>query len=182
MSDGKRRIDRILDEGFLDGLGDKPMSEVRAMRAEAKEEEALLSYERRMLHGRLDLLRFELDRRASKAEGSLVENLTKALGGERRASRGSFPGDDPDLESFGEPSRRISKLLADDTLALLPTLSEDEVRDRIAESDEAELELSETRSQVLSVLDALSEEVGRRYAAGEADPDEVLRAAGDGTQ
>jgi hypothetical protein len=182
MSDGRRRIDRILDEDFLGGLQDRAMSELRAMRADAKEEEALLSYERRMLHGRLDLLRFELERRAGGAEGSLVDNLSKALGGERRASRGSFPGDDPDLEAFGEPSRRISKMLADDTLALLPTLSDDEVRERITESEEAERELSETRSRVLSVLDALNEEVGRRYAAGEADPDEVLRAARDGTQ
>ena len=54
MAGGHRRIDRILDPGFLEGLTKRPLAEVRTLRRETEEEEALLSYERRLLHGRLD--------------------------------------------------------------------------------------------------------------------------------
>lgn len=171
---GKRRIDRILEEGYLGDLASRPIDEVRTMRAECAQEEAVLSYERRLLHGRLDLLRFEVDRRAGKQQGSLVDNLATILADERGPSRGSFPGADPDLESFGEPTRKVSKLLADDTLASLPTLSDDELHERIQILEDAERETSGVRADLLPILDALTDEIGRRYASGEADPSDVL--------
>lgn len=177
---GKRRIDRILAEGYLGDLTARPIEEVRVMRGECAEEEALLSYERRLIHGRLDLLRFETDRRAGKVTGSLVDNLPAILGEERRPTRGSFPGTDPDLEAFGEPNRKVSKLLADDTLTSLPTLADDELAARLATLEEAERETSETRAALLKVLDALNEEVGRRYARGEVDPADVLSGEREG--
>ncbi|MGZ4120369.1 MAG: RsiG family protein, partial [Actinomycetota bacterium] len=61
MPDKKRRLDRILDEGYLADLEKRSTDDVRAMRAETQEEEALLSYERRMLHGRLAILKKELE-------------------------------------------------------------------------------------------------------------------------
>ena len=174
MSDQRRRIDRVLAEDYLDGLTERPTDEVRRMRADCAEEEALLSYERRLIHGRLDLLRFEQDRRAGKVEGSLVENLPKILGEERRPSRGAFPGNDPNLEAFDEPKRKISRLLADDTLATLPGLSDEDIAMRIEALQEAEGETSVTRSKLLPVLDSLNAEIGRRYKSGEADPSDVL--------
>ncbi|MGZ4211503.1 MAG: RsiG family protein, partial [Actinomycetota bacterium] len=59
-----RRLDRILADGYLADLEKRSTDDVRAMRAETQEEEALLSYERRMLHGRLAILKKELERRA----------------------------------------------------------------------------------------------------------------------
>lgn len=171
---GKRRIDRILAEGYLRDLESRPLEDVRAMRAECAAEEAVLSYERRLLHGRLDLIRFEIDRRSGKETGSLVDNLATILGEERGPSRGAFPGEDPDLETFGEPTRRASKLLADDTLASLPTFSDEELAERMEMIEEAEHETSEVRGQLLPILDALTDEIGRRYASGEADPSDVL--------
>lgn len=176
-STGKRRIDRILADGFLADLAGKPLAEVRQMRADASEEEALLSYERRLVHGRLAILRFELDRRSGKVEGSLSDpkNLAKVLSEEAMPPRGSFPGRDPDLEAFGSPTRRISKLLADDSLTNLSSMSDPDVAGRIAELEEVEQEASEVRARLLPILDALIEEIGRRYASGEADPSDVLR-------
>ena len=149
MTDNKRRLDRILVGDYLDGLGDKSMAALREMRAECGEEEALVSYERRLLHGRLSLLRFELDRRSGKETGSLVDNLARILADERGPSRGAIPLQDPDLEAFGDPTRRVSKLLGDDTLRRLPELSEDEVRAYVAELEAVEAETSETRSKLL---------------------------------
>lgn len=172
--DGKRRIDRILAEGYLREIESRPIEDVRTMRSDCAAEEALLSYERRLLHGRMDLIRFELDRRAGRQEGSLVDNLAAILGDERGPSRGAFPGEDPDLESFGEPTRRASKLLADDTLATLPKLSDDELAARLETLEDAERETSEVRAQLLPVMDALNDEIGRRYASGEVYPSDVL--------
>lgn len=175
MEDGKRRIDRVLAEDYLADLASRSMDEIRTMRRDATEEESLASYERRMLHGRLSVLRFELDRRAGKEEGSLVENLTKILADPSRGpSRGAIQMHDPDLEAFGEPSRRVSKLVSDDTLARLPDLDDDAIRAHIAEIEDAEREVSESRARLLDVLDALNDELARRYKTGEADPSDVL--------
>jgi hypothetical protein len=171
---GKRRIDRVLAEGYLGDLAARDTEEIRRMRADSSEEEALLSYERRLIHGRLALLRFELDRRAGRSEGTMVENLTSILSEDRTPGRGGFQGKDPDLEAFKKPQRRITKLLADDTLAKLPSLTDDQVGERVAELQEAERETSEIRSRLLPVLDALNAEIGRRYVSGEADPSDVL--------
>ena len=78
MEQAKRRLDRVMDPGFLDGLSDVPIEELRALRADATGEEADLSYERRMLHGRIAIIQGELARRAGTGgEGSLVDRLAQ---------------------------------------------------------------------------------------------------------
>jgi hypothetical protein len=64
---GQRRIDRVLDPGFVAGVGQLDLAELHARREEA--EEADISFLRRLLQGRLDILRAELD----------VEELTRAV-------------------------------------------------------------------------------------------------------
>lgn len=66
---GRRRVDRVLDPAFVAGLAGLPLAEVRRRREEADLEEADLSYLRRLLHGRLDLLRGEQRRRAEGRTG-----------------------------------------------------------------------------------------------------------------
>jgi hypothetical protein len=54
---GQRRIDRVLDPGFTEGVDQLGLPELRARREEAEAEEADVSYLRRLLQGRLDILR-----------------------------------------------------------------------------------------------------------------------------
>ena len=173
MTENKRRLDRILDESYLADIQAHSTPEIRDMRAECQEEEGLLSYERRLLHGRLAILGKELDRRASHEESSLVEMLPSILADERGPSRGSFPASDPHLD-FQHPHRKVSKLVSDDTLANLPRLSDDEIRRIVADLESAERDVSDTRRTLLDVLDALNKELARRYQSGEADPSDVL--------
>jgi hypothetical protein len=172
MAEGKRRIDRVLEASFLADLQRRALDEIRAMRLDAAEEEAICSYERRLLHGRLAILRREIDRRAGTQSGSIIETLPEILADDRRTSRGSFPVHDPNIAFT--PSRRVSKLVNDDTLARLDDLSDEELRARIVELEDVERDVSETRRSVIAVLDALNEEIGRRYRTGEADPSDVL--------
>ena len=176
MTENKRRLDRILDPSYLEGITSRSTSEVRAMRAESQEEEALLSYERRLLHGRLAILKKELERRAEGGSlESIIELLPSILSdeGPRGPSRGSLPMNDPNLE-FSHPHRRVTKLVSDDTLANLPNLQETEIRRIVGELESAEHDVSATRRPLLDVLDALNKELGRRYQSGEADPSDVL--------
>ncbi len=108
MTEGKRRLDRILAEGYLSDLGAHTTQDIRIMRTESAEEEALLSYERRLIHGRLAILRAELHRRESGEDISIVDMLPSILADEHTGpSRGSFPGADPNLD-FMHPQRRVS--------------------------------------------------------------------------
>jgi hypothetical protein len=176
VTGNKRRLDRILAADYLVDLSARSTAEVRTMRAETQEEEALLSYERRMLHGRLAILKKELERRANGGDaGSLLELLPSILSDQdqRGPSRGSFPGADPNLD-FAHPHRRVTKLVSDDTIANLPALDEAEIRRIVGELESAEHEVSATRRPLLDVLDALNKDLARRYQSGEADPSDVL--------
>ena len=76
MPGGRRRIDRVLAPGYLDGLKSLPIEEVRSLRQDAEQEETDLSYLRRMLQGRIDLVRAELgNREAGSASSSVLEQL-----------------------------------------------------------------------------------------------------------
>lgn len=170
---GKRRIDRILAPTYLDGLEQKQMAEVRAMRGDCEEEESSLSFERRLLQGRIDILAAELDRR-SGGGGSLIDRLPKILADDRPpSSRGAYPRRDP-MPSFDQPKRRVERLISDDTLASLPDLSDDRIREILETLGAAEREISESRRSVQQVLDAVQAEIARRYKTGEADPADIL--------
>ena len=81
---GNRRIDRVLAEDFLDGLRDLPLAEVRQLRTEAEQEEVDLSYLRRMIQGRLDILRAERERRRRGGRHVEPTDLGPILGGSSR--------------------------------------------------------------------------------------------------
>jgi hypothetical protein len=76
---GGAAVDALLAPGFIDGLGSRPMADVRRLRRQAEQEEVNLSYTRRLLQGRLDIVRRELQRRAEHDGRSLVDLLPEIL-------------------------------------------------------------------------------------------------------
>jgi hypothetical protein len=171
VTEGNRRIDRILDPGYLSGLTERALPDVRKQRADVEEEEALLSYERRLLQGRIDILKAERDRRSGNG-GSIIDRLPQILADESTPSRGSIPRNDP--PSLDNPRRRVEKLVSDDTLLQMRDLPDERLEEITTTLGQAEHEVSEQRRKVLSVLDALTAEIGRRYQSGEANPEDVL--------
>lgn len=159
---GNRRIDRILEPSYLEGLGGLAIEELRAKREECEEEEWSLSFIRRMLHARLDILEAERKRRSSgEPPHSLIERLPEILADEDRTHRGAFPKLDapPMVEN---PRRRVEKLITNDTLLRLPELSDDEITSVIVALQDAEGEVSESRRAVLAVLNPIIDELTRR--------------------
>ena len=171
---GNRRIDRVLAENYLEGLRDLPLADVRALRAEAEQEEVDLSYLRRMVQGRLDVLRAELNRRDGTG-GGLVEGLAGILADEPRA-----PARGLGRHSTVEPSRAdshrryVEALVADVGLSDVSARSTDELAHALRTLSEEEQGLSSKRRQVQVVMDACSSEITRRYRDGEADVDALL--------
>lgn len=173
---GQRRIDRVLAEDYLHGLRDLPLTDVRALRAEAEQEEVDLSYLRRLVQGRLDVLRAELNRREGIGATDLVEGLPGILADEPRA-----PARGMGRHATVEPSRAdshrryLEALVADVDLSDVSARSTDELAHALRTLSEEEQGLSGQRRSVQAVMDECSAEITRRYRDGEADVNTLLR-------
>lgn len=170
----RRRIDQILADGYLDDLAGLTAAEIRAMRDACEHEESAISYARRVVQGRIDIVRAESQRRgaAGDAEASdLLAGLADILAGEHQptelsrlhATRLLVPPD-------GEHDRRALDRVGDETvLADVRERPTDELRALAAELAERERELSRTRQLLFDRIDTLQDELAGRYKSGEAD-------------
>src|SRR5262252_3640783 len=143
MSQTPRRIDVVLGPGYLEGLADLDIDDVRAMHEQCLEIETEVSYVRRLAQARIEILRAEQDRRA---RGGSVAEFVAALpsilsaGGPRtepassRLTRHLAPA--PAIEW----TRGRESLISDDTLANLPTLSDTELAEALDGLDALERE------------------------------------------
>lgn len=176
---GQRRIDQILDPAYVEGLDAMSTDEIRRRRDAAEEEESGISFARRVLQGRLDILRAEaLRRRDAGADeaGSVLEALPDILGDERgstdpvhaRVTRFLVP---PSVQYH---RRDVDQIADDDSLAGLRERSVDQLLEMVERLAEKERELSQRRRLVLDRIDALRDELLRRYKSGTADVSDVL--------
>jgi hypothetical protein len=174
MAQGNRRIDKVLDAEFVKDLGSLSLDDLRERRREAEQEETDLSYLRRLLQGRLDILRAELARRDG-SETSLVESLPQILADE---STGGPRGLGRHMSA--EPSRadahrrHVEALVADVDLSNPSAHDDDSLRRVLRTLEAEEQKVSDSRRQVQQVMDALTGEVTRRYRDGDADPSDLL--------
>ena len=172
------RIDHILDPSYLEGLRSLPLEEVRAKRTECQEVEVALSYLRRLVQGRLDIVHSDISRRAGGAPADLeelVKQLPEILGEQQRPP--GF-GRLPTLLAPSDADSLTAELdaVADpQCLHTLPELSEDEVRGLAERLGELERKTSLQRRELFERIDALQEEIVRRYKEGEATVDSLLR-------
>ncbi len=178
MSDNnRRRIDRVQDEDFLGGIDALSDNDVRDRRAMCGDLDVELSYYRRMLHGRMDLIAFEMRRRAGEEEQSLIEALPRILAEGAYTASPGLPSRQLSIEVPNIPSqghRVVDKALDSDFVARLPSLEESELGDIQRFLQEVEAEVSRQRRTVHDALDSLQEELIRRYRDGSADPDDLL--------
>jgi hypothetical protein len=168
----RRRLDVMLEEGYLDGLDAKSLDDVRAMHEECLEVETEVSYVRRLAQARIDIVRAELDRRsAGGSVGDLVAMLPKILADE------SHPRADPAhsrLPRHLAPSmaitwkRGLERLITDATLVNLPTLTEDELRDTVDQLRTLEGEMSDRRRALHVIIDGIESELAARHKVDHA--------------
>lgn len=172
---GRRRIDRVLAAAFAEGMAALPLPEVRARRDEAAQEETDLSYLRRLLHARIDIVRAEQRRRSEGGSASLVAELGRilsanavgpAIGSGRHQSMGP---------SRAEAHRRhVEAMVSDVDLSDVGSLSADQLDDTLVAYRAEEESVSHRRREVQQVMDAFNAEIGSRYARGAASVDDLL--------
>jgi hypothetical protein len=164
---GNRRIDQILAPGFADGLSSLDMDELRRRRDLCRGEREYLSYVRRMLQGRRDILRDEVERRRTGGErGSIVERLTAVLADSPRGpSRGEAVVVTVPEEDLLLARRRVERLVSDSHLSDLDAMSDEELERTVARVEDEERTISDTRTKVLAVHDRIQDELKRRFRA-----------------
>ncbi len=173
----RRRIDIISDPEFLSGLEELSLDVLRERRELADQVETELSYYRRLLHGRMDLLAFELRRRSGQETRTLIEALPEILAaGETTGGQtGRLPSTlAPDLPE--DRRRSIDRVLDDDFLARLTQIDDEELAAIQSSLAEAEREVSGDRKVVQLAFDTIQAEILRRYEEGTADSAGLLDA------
>jgi len=163
------RIRQILDPEYVAALDARALDDLRAMRSRCSEYELTVSYDRRVVQARMEILDAERDRR--KRGGSLdelVADLPRILGaetGRASASATRVVGEQtPSIELHWPDGRET--LIADSTLANLPTLGDAELERTIERLRDFERELSEIRHELHGVIDQLDKEIASRQVAG----------------
>lgn len=174
---GRRRIDRVLAPGYTEGIERLPLADVRALRDEAAQEETDLSYLRRLLHARIDIVRAEQARRTSGGSTAVVDQLATIL-----ASNAVGPATGLGRYQTQEPSRaeahrrHVEALVSDVDLSDVSALSDDKLDLALRTFVNEEASVSTRRREVQVVVDRLNAEIAGRYQSGSASVDELLAA------
>jgi hypothetical protein len=176
---GGAAVDALLAPAFLEGAMQQPMAEVRRLRREAEQQEVNLSYTRRLLQGRLDIVRRELQRRSEDDGRSLVDLLPEIL-----SEKGRGPAHGLGRHQTVQPSAPeeceswVNSLTRGVDLSAIADLSDAKLEKAARALAQAESGLSERRRGVQQVMDSLAAELGRRYRDGEADVAALLADEG----
>jgi len=167
----RRRLDKVLDPSFIDALDGTADNELRARLRETREEEEELSYLRRLLHGRMDILRAELEaRRAGRGTARGLDALREALAEGMPAGHRGARAPIATRVVASDGRRRAERIASDDHLARLPDLQPAEIETVIGLATAEERRVSDERRRVHAVIDALEAELAVRYRAGLAPP------------
>jgi hypothetical protein len=177
LAGGRRRIDRVLAPDYLADLAACTLDELRDRRAEADQEEVDLSYARRLLQGRIDILRAEHDSRRGHGpltrqsfphtDAEIVDALKRILTDDRAEKPNEMArhvGGEP--SRVGEHRREAERAVADVGGSDLAAMSDSELEHALADLAAIEGRVSRARRQVQVVVDALSDEIARRYQVG----------------
>jgi hypothetical protein len=163
----------------VDGIRSLSIEEVRVRRRRCSEVEVGVSYLRRLIQGRLDIVLAEAHRRESGAApedvASLVDRLPEILSEHVHSpGNGRLPALLAPSDADGSMSERIDAILDADRIAALPELDDTDLRSTVAALRQLERETSTDRRALHEVMDQFQDELVRRYKTGEASVDSLL--------
>jgi len=161
-----RRIDRVRDPAFVEGLRDLSLDDLRERRDECMAEREYLSLLRRLLQGRAEILQAELEGRGEGGDRTaLVERLTTILSADDHVmtSRGEAVRIGVPEEEMLLARRRVEQLASDSGISDPTTLDDEALADAIHSLAVEEQSVSEARRAVITILDTVQDELKRRY-------------------
>ncbi|MFI8948022.1 aerial mycelium formation protein [Streptomyces sp. NPDC053750] len=161
------------------GLPALSLPELRTLRRDAQREEADLSYVRRLLQGRIDILRAELTRRGSASlvdavEASVVERLSEILTDAPARQRSSARHVTLGTPRSEEGRRLAAEMLGEVELSDLTARTDAELTTAMGRLVRYEQQVSRRRQRLQRTADDCSAEIARRYREGEAQVDDLL--------
>lgn len=179
MADTSRpaTIAEVLRDEYLAHLDSRSLTDLRTMRESCLMLETELSYVRRLLQGRIDIVADELERRRrgeTSTPADLVARLPAILAdGPSNQPRGNR------LVRMLTPAEEIRIEQSVEALLGMPLTdvagsTEDDVESVLARLRSAEHDVSGQRRSLHGRLDAITAEIARRYGEGEASVDELL--------
>ncbi|MDQ0714379.1 hypothetical protein QFZ55_003831 [Streptomyces luteogriseus] len=158
------------------------LPELRTLRRETQRDEADLSYLRRLLQGRIDILRAEVARRtpadeasvAVSEETSVVERLAEILRDAPARHRSSARHVTLGTPQGEEYRRLAAEMLAEVELSDLGARTDLELNVAMGRLERHEQQVSRRRQRLQRTADECSAEIARRYREGEAQVDDLL--------
>jgi hypothetical protein len=174
-------LERVLADDYAERVEDLSLDDVRSRRGECQEVENGLSYARRIVQGRLDIIHAELERRTAGEGPSALSSIVDRL------KEGEMLGDNARPPGFGRlPSLMSPGIESDaflteanavahaDILSALSNSSDADVRAVADELERIERSLSDRRREVFDRIDVFQAEIVRRYKSGAATTDSLL--------
>lgn len=160
------------------GVGGLRLPELRTLRRDAQRDEADLSYVRRLVQGRIDILRAELARRrdpqAPVPETPVVDRLSEILADAPSRHRTSARHVTLTTPRGDEFRRLAAENLAEVELSDLAARTDEELHDAMGRLVRYEQQVSRRRHELQRTTDDCSAEIARRYRDGEAQVDDLL--------
>ncbi|TRV77353.1 ABC transporter substrate-binding protein [Streptomyces sp. 130] len=168
--------------GQGDDAGDGParaelaalrLPELRALRRDAQRDEADLSYVRRLVQGRIDILRAELARRRGP-ESPVVDRLSEILADAPSPQRASARHVTLSTPRSDEYRKLAAETLAEIELSDLDARTDEELHTAMGRLVRYEQQVSRRRHRLQRAADGCGAEIARRYRDGEAHVDDLL--------
>jgi hypothetical protein len=160
------------------------LPELRTLRRDSQRDEADLSYVRRLVQGRIDILRAELARREGPGtpgtpgtpvvDRLVVDRLSEILA-DPPSRRGSSARHVTLSTPRGEEYRRLASEMLDEVqLSDLDARTDEELHTAMGRLLGYEQQVSHRRRLLQRTADDCSAEIARRYREGEAQVDDLL--------
>ena len=172
-------LNLILSDTYLDGLTDRTVPELRGLRSQCQDVETSLSYLRRLVQGRHDIVAGEIERRSGGGDPDdvhgLVERLPEILSDRVRApGPGRLPTTIETEEPTGALVDRLNAIADAVALDAPSSASDANLAEAEAQLAALEAEVSSLRRSVFDRIDAVETELTGRYRDGSARVDDLL--------
>lgn len=154
-------------------LGALRLPELRTLRRDSQSDEADLSYVRRLVQGRVDILRAELARRRDP-ESPVVDRLSEILADAPSLHRSSARHVTLSTPRSDEYRQLAAETLAEVELSDLDARTDEELHTAMGRLVRYEQQVSRRRHRLQRTADDCSAEIARRYRDGEAQVDDLL--------
>jgi len=179
MPSSQEDLARLLDPGYLADVSGLSLDDIRRMRAECQEAEASLSYLRRLIQGRLDIVHAYMERPEGTAApdlSSVVDNLAGILAGPGRSTGPSRNPVlySPDTDEMAALTVELDTILGADDIAQLAGFDDAELADLAGRLRDLENRVSAERRGLHERIDTLQAELVERHKSGSASLDGLL--------